>query len=96
MQVVYHGGTSPMTRIHSVVIDGVTSSPDPRGGVCITWTGSARVNNGDQRRFTATACDNGQPGSSHGAGPDRFGISVDGSVNTGLTDLKGGNTHARQ
>src|SRR5207244_4126692 len=61
MQVVYHGGTSPMTRIHSVVIDGVTSSPDPRGGVCITWTGSARVNNGDQRRFTATACDNGQP-----------------------------------
>jgi len=96
MQVVYHGGTSPMTRIHSVVIDGVTSSPDPRGGVCITWTGSARVNNGDQRRFTATACDNGQPGSSHGAGPDRFGISVDGSVNTGLTDLKGGNTQVRQ
>src|SRR2546422_1932572 len=92
MQVVYHGGT----RIHSVVIDGVTSSPDPRGGVCITWTGSARVNNGDQRRFTATACDNGQPGSSHGAGPDRFGISVDGSINTRLTDLKGGNTHARQ
>jgi len=96
MQVVYHGGTSPMTRIHSVLIDGVTSSPDPRGGVCITWTGSARVNNGDQRRFTATACDNGQPGSSHGAGPDRFGISVDGSVNTGLTDLKGGNAQARQ
>jgi hypothetical protein len=96
MQVVYHGGTSAMTRIHSLVIDGLTSSPDPRGGVCITWTGSARINNSDQRRFTATACDNGQPGSSHGAGPDRFGISVDGSVNTGLTDLKGGNTHARQ
>src|SRR3989441_932420 len=96
MQVVYHGGTSPMTRIHSVVIDGVTSSPDPRGGVCITWVGSARVNNGDQRRFTATACDNGQPGSSHGAGPDRFGISVDGSGHTGLTDLKGGHTQARQ
>ena len=96
MQVVYHGGTSAMTRIHSLVIDGVTSSPDPRGGVCITWTGSARINNSDQRRFTATACDNGQPGSSHGGGPDRFGISVDGSINTGLTDLKGGNTHARQ
>src|SRR5439155_1322969 len=44
MQVVYHGGTSAMTRIHSLVIDGVTSSPDPRGGVCITWTGSARIN----------------------------------------------------
>src|SRR3989441_75803 len=96
MQVVYHGGTSAMTRIHSVVIDGLTSSPDPRGGVCITWTGSARINNSDQRRFTATACDNGQPGSSHGAGLDRFGISVDGSVNIGLTDLRGGNTHARQ
>jgi len=95
MQVVYHGGTSAMTRIHSLVIDGLTSSPDPRGGVCITWTGSARINNSDQRRFTATACDNGQPGSSHGTGPDRFGISVDGSISTGLTDLKGGNTHAR-
>ena len=96
MQVVYHGGTSAMTRIHSLVIDGLTSSPDPRGGVCITWRGSARINNSDQRRFTATACDNGQPGSSHGTGPDRFGISVDGSISTGLTDLKGGNTHARQ
>jgi hypothetical protein len=96
MEVVYHGGTSPMTRIHSVVIDGLTSSQDSRGGVCITWTGSARVNNGDQRRFTATACDNGQPGSSPGAGPDRFGIIVDGSVSTGLTDLRGGNTQARQ
>src|SRR2546422_302263 len=96
MQVVYHGGSSPMTRIHSMVIDGVTSSPDPRGGVCIAWTGSARGNNGDPRRFTATACDNGQPGSSHGSGPDRFGINVDGSVNTGLTDLKGGNPQARQ
>ncbi len=95
MQVVYHGGTSHMTRIHSLSIDGLTSSPDPRGGVCITWSGSARINNSDQRRFTATACDNGQPGSSPGKGPDRFGISVDGSVNTGLTDLTGGNTQAR-
>jgi len=94
MEVVYHGGTSAMTRIHSMVIDGLTSSPDPRGGVCITWTGSARINNSDQRRFTATACDNGQP--SHGAGPDRFGISVAGSVNTGVTDMTGGNTQARQ
>ena len=96
MQVVYHGGTSAMTRIHSLVIDGVTSSPDPRGGVCITWTGSARINNSDQRRFTATACDNGQPGSGPKARTDRFGISVDGSINTGLTDMKGGNTQVRQ
>ncbi|HXG96154.1 MAG TPA: post-COAP-1 domain-containing protein, partial [Gemmatimonadales bacterium] len=96
MQVVYHGGTSPMTRIHSVSIDGLTTSPDSRGGICITWTGSARVNNADQRRFTATACDNGEPGSSPGKGPDRFGITVDGSVSIGVTDLTGGNTQARQ
>ena len=96
MEVVVHGGRGQMSRIRSVVIDGVTSSPDPRGGVCVTWTGSARVNNTDQRRFTATACDNGEPGSSRGAGPDRFGISVDGSVSIGLTDLRGGNNNARQ
>jgi hypothetical protein len=96
MEVVYHGGTSRMTRLHSVVIDGLTSSPDPRGGVCITWSGSVRVNNADQRRFTATACDNGQPAPGPAKGPDRFGISVDGSVSTGLTDLTGGNSQARQ
>ncbi len=96
MEVVYHGGSSRMTRIHSLVIDGLTSSPDPRGGVCVTWTGSARVNTSDQRRYTATACDNGQPGSSPGKGPDRFGIAVDGSISTGLTDLTGGNIRVRQ
>jgi len=95
MQVVYHGGTSRMTRIHSLSIDGLTTSSDSRGGVCVTWTGSARVNNTDQRRFTATACDNGQPGSSPGKGPDRFGISLDGSISTGVTDLTGGNIQAR-
>jgi len=93
-EVVYHGGTSQMTRIHSSSIDGMTTSSDPRGGVCVTWTGSARVDNGAQRRFTATACDNGQPNG--GAGPDRFGITVDGAISIGLTDLKGGNTQARQ
>jgi len=96
MQVVYHGGTSRMTRIHSSSIDGMTTSSDPRGGVCVTWTGSARVDNGAQRRFTATACDNGEPGSSPGAGPDRFGITVDGAISIGLTDLRGGNIQARQ
>ena len=93
-EVVYHGGTSGMTRIHSSFIDGMTTSSDSRGGVCVTWTGSARVDNGAQRRFTATACDNGQPNGS--AGPDRFGITVDGTISIGLTDLKGGNTQARQ
>jgi hypothetical protein len=93
-EVVYHGGTSRMTRIHSSFIDGMTTSSDSRGGLCVTWTGSARVDNGAQRRFTATACDNGQPNGS--AGPDRFGITVDGTISIGLTDLKGGNTQARQ
>ena len=96
MEVVFHGGASHMMRIHSLVIDGVGSSRDPRGGLCVTWNGMARVNKTDQRRYTATACDNGQPGSTRGRGPDRFGITVDGSVSTGLTDLTGGNIRARE
>jgi hypothetical protein len=96
MKVVYHSGRHRMTRIRSLTIDGVTSSPDPRGGVCVTWTGIALVNNTDRRRYTATACDNGQPGCSPGKGPDRFGITVDGAISTGLTDLTGGNIRVRQ
>jgi hypothetical protein len=96
MEVVYHGGVAPMTRIHSEEIDSFTGSTDPRGGVCGTWTGTARVSDGSERRYSATACDNGEPGSSPGTGPDRFGITVDGLGSTGVTDLTGGNIQAHK
>jgi hypothetical protein len=96
MEVVYHGGVAPMTRIHSETIDNFSTSPDPRGGVCATWGGMARISDGSDRRFSATACDNGEPGSSPGTGPDRFGITVDGFGGTGITDLTGGNIQAHK
>jgi len=96
MEVVYHGGVAPMTRIHSLEIDTFTGSLDPRGGVCGTWTGTARVSDGSERSYSATACDNGEPGSRPGTGPDRFGITVDGLGSTGITDLTGGNIQAHK
>jgi hypothetical protein len=96
MQVVYHGGLGPMTRIHSETIDNVTTSPDPRGGVCATWGGIARVSDGHRHRYSATACDNGEPGSSPGTGPDRFGITLEEHGSTGVTDLTGGNIQAHK
>jgi len=94
-QVVYHGGAGPMTRIHSLTIDNFSTEPDPRGGVCATWGGVARINNSDQERYSATACDNGEPGSSPGTGPDRFGITVE-RGSTGVADLTGGNIQAHK
>ena len=97
MEVVYHGGVAPMTRIHSLEIDTFNGYTDEaRGGVCGTWTGTARVSDGSERRYSATACDNGEPGSSPGTGPDRFGITVDGLGSTGVTDLTGGNIQAHK
>jgi len=58
-------------NVHSQSIDsfGLTSS------TCVTFSGSARVNNVDGYSFTVNqACDNGEPGVGH----DTFDISVSG------------------
>ncbi|MGR9035018.1 MAG: choice-of-anchor P family protein [Gammaproteobacteria bacterium] len=55
--------------------------------VCATWKGPAKVNGVDGYNFTATACDNGEPGKD----ADKFSIDVsDGYGNSDKT-LQGGN-----
>jgi hypothetical protein len=59
-------------KVHSLSIDSfglITGTP------CVTFSGSARVNNADGYSFTVNqACDNGEPGVGH----DTFDISVSG------------------
>jgi len=59
-------------NVHSLSIDSfglIGETP------CVTFSGSARVNNADGYRFTVnSACDNGEPGVGH----DTFDISVSG------------------
>ncbi len=97
LQTVYH----PTHKlIHSLTIDDFYSFPDPnRGGRCAAFSGLARVKDGNgswvQEHFGAIACDNGEPGSSPGQGPDRYGISLqEEGRETGVTDLTGGNIQA--
>ncbi len=97
LQTVYH---PTQTLIHSLTIDDFFSFDDPggRGGRCAAFSGTARVKEGNgswvEKRFGAIACDNGEPGSSPGTGPDRYGISLEGGQETGVTDLTGGNIQA--
>jgi hypothetical protein len=96
LQTVYH---PTHTRIHSLTIDEFFSFRDAeRGGRCAAFGGMARVKDGNgswvQERFGAIACDNGEPGSSPGRGPDRYGISLEDHRQTGTTDLTGGNIQA--
>jgi hypothetical protein len=96
LQVVYH---PTQTRLHSLTIDAFRSFPDPeRGGRCAHWMGTARVKDGNgswvEEQFDAVACDNGEPGSSPGRGPDRFGIRLGDGRSTGVADLTGGNIQA--
>jgi hypothetical protein len=59
-------------KVHSLSID---SFELISGTTCVTFSGSARVNNADGYRFTVNrACDNGEPG----VGRDTFDISVSG------------------
>jgi len=76
-------------NVHSLSIDsfGLIS-----GTPCVTFSGSARVNNVDGYSFTVnSACDNGEPGVGH----DTFDISVSDSrgvvVNSRSGTLTGGN-----
>jgi len=87
------------TRIHSLIIDQFFSFPDQdRGGRCAAFGGTARVKDGNgswvEEPFAAVACDNGEPGSSRGGGPDRYGLSLKDGRATGTADLTGGNIEA--
>ena len=96
LQTVHHPSH---TRVHSLTIDDFFSFRDAdRGGRCAAFGGTARVKQGRgswvQERFAAIACDNGEPGSRRGRGPDRYGISLEDGRETGTTDLTGGNIKA--
>ncbi|PYO95822.1 MAG: hypothetical protein DMD60_12555 [Gemmatimonadetes bacterium] len=96
LQTVYH---PTHTRIHSLTIDQFFSFQDAeRGGRCAVFGGTARVKDGNgswvQEEFAASACDNGEPGSSPGGGPDRYGIALQDDRHTGTADLTGGNIQA--
>ncbi len=98
LQTVWH---PPHTLIHSLTIDDFFSFDDPggRGGRCAAFTGLARVKDGNgtwvQEHFGAVACDNGEPGSSPGRGPDRYGISLkESGRESDVVDLTGGNIQA--
>ena len=69
-------------KVHSLSID----SFGLIGTTCVTFSGSARVNNVDGYRFTVNrACDNGEPGVGH----DTFYISVS---RDGITSYSRGGT----
>ncbi len=74
-------------KVHSLSID---SFELISGTTCVTFSGSARVNNADGYRFTVNrACDNGEPG----VGRDTFDISVSGPgvLSSRSGTLTGGN-----
>ncbi len=98
LQTVWH---PPHLLIHSLTIDNnvfTFDDPEGRGGRCVAFGGTARVKEGNgswvQERFGAIACDNGEPGSGPGRGPDRYGISLEDGRESGLVDLTGGNIQA--
>jgi len=87
------------TLIHSLTIDVFFSFDDPDLGRCAFFSGTARVKEGNgswvPEHFEAAACDKGEPGSSPGRGPDRYGIRLpDEDRETGVTELTGGNIQA--
>jgi hypothetical protein len=99
LQVVSH----PLRiLVHSTSITSFSSFPNPDfpGGECAEFSGTARVKrqNGSweyNHTFSVKTCDNGEPGSSPGRGPDTFGVSVSGvGSTTGDQPLTGGNIQA--
>lgn len=96
LQVVHHPTQS---KYHTTEITEFNSYPSPEGGDCGEWKGTVRVKHGNgdwhPHRFKAEACDNGEPGSSPGRGPDTFWFEVDGTGpghgSTDRTPLTGGN-----
>ena len=95
LEVVHHPS---QTKFHSVSFSSASEE-----GTCVTFFGTVRAKhaNGDwhEHSFGVRACDNGEPGSSPGTGPDtfRFAITDDqsfGHGDTGDTPLTGGNIQA--
>lgn len=99
LQVVHHPTKG---KFHSTSITRFSSYPSPEGGECGEWEGTVRAKHGNgswhSHDFYVEACDNGEPGSSPGTGPDTFRVRISGSGaghgDTGRTPLTGGNIQA--
>ncbi|HLB37914.1 MAG TPA: hypothetical protein VJL31_15180 [Gemmatimonadales bacterium] len=105
LQVVYHPTQSKYhagTTSSGGSITSFASFPSPEGGECGEFRGTVRAKHGNgewhTHDFFAQACDNGEPGSSPGTGPDTFWFEVSGEGpghgSTGRTPLTGGNIQA--
>lgn len=100
LQVVHH---PTQTKFHTVDIDRFASFTNDDGGECGEFTGTVRVKHGNggwhEHRFFVQFCDNGEPGSSPGTGPDTFKFEITddespGHGNSSTTELTGGNIQA--
>ena len=70
-------------KAHSIAFDKFDPNPNDPG--CIDFHGRVRTSDGDNHAFWAEACDKGEPGSSPGTGPDKFGICVENHRSTDET-----------
>lgn len=100
LQVVHH---PTQTKFHTTEITRFASYTGPDGGQCGEFAGTVRVKHGNgdwhEHRFFVQVCDNGEPGSSPGIGPDTFKFAIggddsEGHGNTSTTKLTGGNIQA--
>ena len=106
LQVVHH---PTQTKYHSTEIfefESYSAEQYGEPGECGHWNGTVRAKHGNgpwhPHDFDVEACDNGEPGSSPGTGPDTFSITISGGDDsgepghgsTGRTPLTGGNIQA--
>ena len=95
LEVVHH---PTQTKYHSTFIREFESYPSPEGGECGHWNGTVRAKHGNgewhEHEFEVEACDNGEPGSSPGTGPDTFHFIAFDEYDSGRTPLTGGNIQA--
>ncbi|MBI4420268.1 MAG: hypothetical protein HY560_05535 [Gemmatimonadetes bacterium] len=99
LQVVHHPS---QTKFHTTEITRFASFTRD-GGECGEFAGTVRVKHGNgawhPHRFVVQFCDNGEPGSSPGTGPDTFKFEITddqsfGHGNSSTTPLTGGNIQA--
>jgi len=95
LEVVHH---PTQTKYHSTSIREFESYASPEGGECGHWNGTVRAKHGNgdwhEHEFEVEACDNGEPGSSPGTGPDTFHFIVWDEYDSDRTPLTGGNIQA--
>jgi hypothetical protein len=84
LQTVFHFG---LFKAHSLSFDSFErDQEDPR---CVRFRGEVATSDGDRHPFRAVACDEAEPGSSPGRGPDKFGICIQDHRSTDPSQMNG-------